>query len=61
MVLELRFTSTVKADMAALLPGAERIGGRHIRYAHEDFLTVFPGMLGWALMYPEAARSISGP
>jgi D-amino peptidase len=41
VVLELRFISTVKADMAALLPGAERVGGRHIRYAHEDFLTVF--------------------
>jgi D-amino peptidase len=41
VTLDIRFTSTAKADMAALLPGSERIGGRHIRYAHDDFLTVF--------------------
>jgi D-aminopeptidase len=41
VTLDIRFTSTVKADMASLLPGSERIGGRFIRYAHDDFLTVF--------------------
>ncbi|MBV8171160.1 MAG: M55 family metallopeptidase [Candidatus Eremiobacteraeota bacterium] len=41
VTLDIRFTSTAKADMAALLPGAERVGGRFIRYAHDDFLTVF--------------------
>ncbi|MBV8082380.1 MAG: M55 family metallopeptidase [Candidatus Eremiobacteraeota bacterium] len=41
ITLDIRFTSTAKADMAALLPGTERIGGRYIRYAHDDFLTVF--------------------
>src|SRR5215469_506505 len=41
VTLDIRFTSTVKADMAALLPGSERIGGRFIRFAHDDFLTVF--------------------
>lgn len=41
VTLDIRFASTVKADMAALLPGSERIGGRHVRYCHEDFLTVF--------------------
>jgi D-amino peptidase len=41
VTLDIRFTSTAKTDMASLMPGAERIGGRFIRYAHDDFLTVF--------------------
>jgi D-amino peptidase len=41
VTLELIFTSTAKADMASLLPGAERLDGRTIRYADPDFLTVF--------------------
>ncbi|MBV8671022.1 MAG: M55 family metallopeptidase [Candidatus Eremiobacteraeota bacterium] len=41
VTLELVFTSTAKADMASLLPEAERIDGRTLRYASPDFLTVF--------------------
>ena len=39
--LELTLTSTAKADMAALLPGSERAGGRTVSFAHDDFITVF--------------------
>jgi D-amino peptidase len=39
--LELTFTSTAKADVAELLPGSERIGGRTLRFVHADFITVF--------------------
>jgi len=41
VTLELRFTSTAKADMASLLPGSERTAGRTLRFAHDDFITVF--------------------
>ena len=41
IVLELTLTSTAKADMAALLPGSQRLTGRTLRYANDDFLTVF--------------------
>ena len=39
--LALTFASTAKADMASLLPGTERIGGRTVRFVHDDFMTVF--------------------
>lgn len=39
--LELVFTSTAKADMAALMPGSERIDGRTVHLRHADFLTLF--------------------
>jgi D-amino peptidase len=41
VTLELVFTSTAKADMASLLPAAERLNGRTLRYGDSDFLTVF--------------------
>jgi D-amino peptidase len=41
VTLEMRLTSTAKADMAALLPGSERTAGRTVRFVHEDFITVF--------------------
>jgi len=41
VTLELVFTSTAKTDMASLLPGAERVDGRTLRYGDPDFLTVF--------------------
>lgn len=41
VTLELVFTSTAKADLASLLPGAERVDGRTLRYGDPDFLTVF--------------------
>jgi D-amino peptidase len=42
--LDVTFTFTSKADIAALLPGSERISARTIRFVHEDFLTVFRAM-----------------
>jgi D-amino peptidase len=39
--LEMVFTWTAKADMAALLPGSTRIDARTIRYQSDDFITVF--------------------
>jgi len=41
ITLELRFTSTTKADMASLLPGSERTAGRTLRFVHDDVITVF--------------------
>lgn len=41
VTLDVRLTSTAKTDMASLLPGSERTGGRTMRFAHDDFLTVF--------------------
>lgn len=39
--LEITFTYTSKADVAALLPGSERTGARTVRFIHDDLLTVF--------------------
>jgi D-amino peptidase len=41
ITLDLVFTSTAKADAASLLPHSKRLDGRTLRYAHDDFLTVF--------------------
>jgi D-amino peptidase len=41
VTLEITFTYTSKADVASLLPGAERTGARTLRFVHDDFLTVF--------------------
>jgi D-amino peptidase len=41
IALEMTFTYTSKADVAALLPGSERISGRTIRFVHDDILTAF--------------------
>ena len=41
IVLEITFTYTSKADVASLLPGAERVAARTLRFTHDDFLTVF--------------------
>ncbi len=41
VTLELDFTSTGNADFAELMPGVERVGGRTVRYVHDDYLTVF--------------------
>ena len=41
VTLELKFTSTAKADVASLVPGSERADGRTLRFTHDDFLTVF--------------------
>lgn len=39
--LEIVFTTTAKADVAALLPGSIRVDARTLRFEHDDFLTVF--------------------
>jgi D-amino peptidase len=41
IALEIDFVSTQNADFAELIPGVERIGGRTIRYEHDDYRTVF--------------------
>jgi D-amino peptidase len=41
IVLELDFVKVEHADFAALIPGIERIGGRTVRYAHDDYRVVF--------------------
>lgn len=39
--LEIDFTGTQNADFAELIPGLERIGGRTVRYTHDDYRVVF--------------------
>ncbi len=41
IALELDFMWTQNADFAELIPGVERIGGRSVRYVHDDFRVVF--------------------
>jgi D-amino peptidase len=39
--LELDFVYTHNADFAELIPGFERVGGRSVRFVHDDFRTIF--------------------
>jgi len=39
--LELDFAGTQNADFAELIPGFERIGGRSVRFVHDDYAVVF--------------------
>ena len=41
ITLVVDFTSSAHLDMAELIPGTRRTGGRHIEYTHDDLLTVF--------------------
>jgi D-amino peptidase len=41
IALELDFVYTHNADVAELIPGFERTGGRSVRFVHDDFRTVF--------------------
>jgi len=41
ITLTIDFTSSAHLDMAELIPGSRRTGGRHIEYTHDDFLTVY--------------------
>jgi D-amino peptidase len=41
IALELDFTGTQNADFAELIPGFERIGGRSVRFVHDDYAVVF--------------------
>ena len=40
-VLEIDFAATQNADFAELIPGFERIGGRTLRFVHDDFRVIF--------------------
>ncbi len=39
--LELDFVHTHNADFAELIPGFERVGGRSVRFVHDDFRVLF--------------------
>jgi D-amino peptidase len=41
ILLEVTFTYTSKCDIAALMPGCDRIGPRTLRFVHDDNMTVF--------------------
>jgi D-amino peptidase len=41
ITLAIDFTSSAHLDMAELIPGSRRTGGRHIEYTHDDLLTVY--------------------
>ncbi len=41
IVLEIDFAFTHNADFAELIPGFERVGGRSVRFVHDDFRTLF--------------------
>jgi D-amino peptidase len=46
--LEVEFALTQMADMAELVPGSARTGGRTLEYVHEDYREVFRA---WRAMY----------
>jgi D-amino peptidase len=46
--LEVELAATQMADMAELVPGSERTGGRTIRYRHDDYREVFRA---WRAIY----------
>lgn len=52
VTIETDFARSVHADMAALMPGAERTGARTVRYTHNDYLAAFQG---WRAMTTLAA------
>lgn len=41
IALELDFVKVEQADFAELIPGIDRIGGRTVRYVHDDYRVVF--------------------
>jgi D-aminopeptidase len=50
--LEVEFALTQMADMAELVPGSVRTGGRTVEYLHEDYREVFRA---WRALYNLAA------
>ena len=54
--LEVRFVSTAQADLAALLPGAERVDGRTLRYVGDDYVQVFKTCRALLLLGAAAGR-----
>lgn len=45
VVIEVDFATGVKADFAAVVPGAERYGDRSVRYSSDDPLAAYRGFL----------------
>lgn len=41
IALEIDFAGTQNADFAELIPGFDRIGGRTVRFTHDDYAVVF--------------------
>jgi D-amino peptidase len=41
VVLRMQLKSSLMADYACLIPGARRLDGYTVEYAHEDYLTVY--------------------
>jgi len=41
VVLRVQLRSSLMADFACLIPGARRLDGYTVEYAHEDYLTVY--------------------
>jgi D-amino peptidase len=52
VIIEADFARSIHADMAELMPGAERTGARTVRYTHDDYLVAFQG---WRAMTNLAA------
>jgi D-amino peptidase len=45
VVIEVDYPRGVDADHGAVVPGAERIGHRTVRFAHDDAITAYRGFL----------------
>jgi D-amino peptidase len=45
VVIEVDFRRAIEADLAAIVPGAERVGDRGVRFASDDPLTAYRGFL----------------
>ena len=58
VVLEIDFTGTQNADFAELIPGFDRIGGRSVRFEHDDYAIVFKAFV--AAMRLGAAANAPG-
>ena len=54
--LEVDFALTQMADMAELVPGSVRTGGRTVEYVHDDYREVFRA---WRALYNLASRGVS--
>jgi D-amino peptidase len=52
VTIETDYARSIHADMAELMPGAERTGARTVRYTHDDYLVAFQG---WRAMTNLAA------
>lgn len=55
-VLECDIHTTLAADYASTIPGVERPAGRTLRFAHDDYPTVFRALLTMAMLGGLAAR-----